>query len=66
MHLSPFSISQRGRAITLLYVLQSIYLLCQQKSHMLREAVENTAIIKGLPMLSLTSLDYFYLLKMDK
>lgn len=33
---------------------------------MLREAVENTAIIKGLPMLSLTSLDYFYLLKMDK
>lgn len=43
-----------------------LYLLCQQKNHMLIEAAENAAIIKGLPMLSLTSLDYFYLLKMDK
>lgn len=33
---------------------------------MLIEAAENAAIIKGLPMLSSTSLDYFYLLKMDK
>lgn len=43
-----------------------LYLLCQQKNHMLIEAAENAAIIKGLPMLSLTSLDYFYLLKMHK
>lgn len=43
-----------------------LYLLCQQKNHVLIEAAENAAVIKGLPMLSLTSLDYFYLLKMDK
>lgn len=43
-----------------------LYLLCQQKNHMLVNAAENAAIIKGLPTLSSTSLDYFYLLKMDK
>lgn len=32
---------------------------------MLIEAAENAAVIKGLPMLSLTLLDYFYLLRMD-
>lgn len=32
---------------------------------MLIEAAENAAGITGLPMLSLTSLGYFYLLRMD-
>lgn len=65
MHLFPVSHKEEELSHTCILAVH-LYLLCQQKNHMLIEAVENTAVIKGLPMLSLNSLDYFYLLRMDK
>lgn len=64
MYLSFFSLLQRGRVITCMCSYSSFQSALPVENHMLIEAAENAIVIKGLPMLSLTLLDYFYLLRM--